>query len=122
MIKLALPNKGVLFEPTLELLSSCGYRVGRAGGALVSLDRENNVEFYFLRPADIPVFVANGLLDGGITGKDFVAEKGLDPTLLVDLNNQRPNRQTTSAICVSRRLSPASWNSSSRRTRFNSYS
>jgi ATP phosphoribosyltransferase len=86
MIKIALPNKGVLFEPTVELLVSCGYKVSRAGGTLSSTDRENNVEFYFLRPGDIPVFVANGLLDGGITGKDFVAEKGLTPTLLLDLN------------------------------------
>ena len=86
MIKVALPNKGVLFEPTLELLSSCGYKVGRAGGALLSTDRENNVEFYFLRLSDIPLYVSNGLLDGGITGKDFVAEKGLAPLLLLDLN------------------------------------
>lgn len=86
MIKVALPNKGVLFEPTIELLSSCGYRASRAGGQLLSFDPENEVEFYFLRPGDIPLYVANGILDAGITGKDFVLEKGLTPRLLLDLH------------------------------------
>ncbi|MCC7364995.1 MAG: ATP phosphoribosyltransferase [Dehalococcoidia bacterium] len=86
MIKVALPNKGVLFEPTLDLLSSCGYRAARVGGALSVFDHENDVEFYFLRPGDIPLYVSNGILDAGITGKDFVAEKGQDPSLLLDLN------------------------------------
>lgn len=73
MIKVALPNKGALFEPTLELLTSCGYKVGKATGVLSSFDPENEVEFYFLRPGDIPVYIANGILDVGITGQDFVA-------------------------------------------------
>ncbi len=86
MIKVALPNKGVLFQPTIDLLASCGYRVGKSGSQLTSLDPENEVEFYFLRPGDIPVYVANGILDAGITGKDFAAERGHHPELLLDLN------------------------------------
>ena len=43
MIKVALPNKGALFEPTLDLLNSCGYRVSKAGSNLSSIDPENNV-------------------------------------------------------------------------------
>ncbi|MEX2079997.1 MAG: ATP phosphoribosyltransferase [Dehalococcoidia bacterium] len=89
MIKVAVPNKGVLFEPTIDLLSSCGYLIGRSPAALIAHDSENQVEFYFLRPVDIPVYVANGILDAGITGKDFVAEKALSPDLLVDLNYGR---------------------------------
>jgi len=86
MIKVALPNKGQLFEPTMELLAACGYRVNKSLRSLMTLDNENEVEFYFLRPSDIPLYVANGLLDAGITGKDFVAEKGVVPTCLVDLH------------------------------------
>src|SRR5512139_100757 len=86
MIKVALPNKGMLFEPTLDLLNSCGYRVAKAGSALSSIDPENDVEFYFLRPGDIPLYVANGMLDCGITGKDFVAEKAVAHICLLDLN------------------------------------
>ncbi|MBK6319707.1 MAG: ATP phosphoribosyltransferase [Dehalococcoidia bacterium] len=86
MIKVALPNKGMLFEPTIELLNSCGYRVSKVGSALSFIDPENEVEFYFLRPGDIPLYVANGMLDCGITGKDFVAEKGVEHVKLLDLN------------------------------------
>lgn len=86
MIKVALPNKGALFEPTIDLLNSCGYRVAKVGSALSSIDPENDVEFYFLRPGDIPLYVANGMLDCGITGKDFVAEKGVEHAKLCDLN------------------------------------
>jgi ATP phosphoribosyltransferase len=86
MIKVALPNKGALFEPTMEILSACGYKVSKSNRSLSSLDSDNQVEFYFLRGGDIPLYVANGILDAGITGKDFVAEKGVSPTCLIDLN------------------------------------
>ncbi len=91
MIKVALPNKGQLFEPTMDMLSACGYRVSKSLRSLSTLDAENGVEFYFLRPGDIPVYVANGILDAGITGRDFVAERvgngnGVKPTELLGLN------------------------------------
>lgn len=86
MIKIAIPNKGQLFEPTVELLTSCGYRLTKTPKSLTSLDPDNNIEFYFLRPVDIPIYVASGILDAGVTGKDFAAEKGVAPTLLVDLH------------------------------------
>jgi ATP phosphoribosyltransferase len=86
VIKVALPNKGQLFEPTVELLTSCGYRLNKNPRSLSSLDRENNVEFYFLRPGDIPLYVANGVLSAGITGTDFAVESGHVPTHLVDLS------------------------------------
>lgn len=86
MIKVALPNKGQLFERTAELMSSAGYRVNKSSRSLSTIDAENQIEFFFLRPTDIPLYVANGILDAGITGKDFVAEKGLSPTCLLDLN------------------------------------
>lgn len=86
MIKVALPNKGQLFEPTMEILLACGYKVNKTLKSLTSLDPDNEVEFYFLRPGDIPLYVGNGILDAGITGKDFVAERGEGPSHLLDLN------------------------------------
>ena len=85
MIKVALPNKGQLFEPTMDILSACGYRVSKSLRSLSTLDAENGIEFYFLRPGDIPMYVAEGILDAGITGMDFVAEKQVQPTKLLDL-------------------------------------
>jgi ATP phosphoribosyltransferase len=86
MIKVALPNKGVLFEPTADILSACGYKVGKTLRSLSVTDAANGVEFYFLRPGDIPLYVANGTLDAGVTGLDFVAEKGVSPVKLLDLD------------------------------------
>lgn len=86
MIRVALPNKGQLFEPTVELLTSCGYRLSKNPKSLSSLDPDNGVEFYFLRPGDIPLYVATGVLDAGITGKDLAAEKGTLQEPLLDLN------------------------------------
>jgi ATP phosphoribosyltransferase len=86
MIRIALPNKGQLFDRTMELLQACGYRVNKALRSLSTLDNENEVEFFFLRPGDIPIYVANGILDAGITGKDFVAERGVDAVCVYDLN------------------------------------
>ena len=86
MIKVALPNKGQLFEPTMDILAACGYKVSKSLRSLSTLDNDNQVEFYFLRPGDIPMYVANGILDAGITGMDFVAEKGVNATKLLELN------------------------------------
>ncbi len=86
MIKIALPNKGQLCDPTLEILTDCGYRVNRSARSLSALDLENGIEFYFLRPGDIPLYISNGILDAGVTGRDFVAEKELQPSWLLDLH------------------------------------
>lgn len=85
MIKVALPNKGQLFEPTMDILAACGYRVSKSLRSLSTLDADNGIEFYFLRPGDIPMYVAEGILDAGVTGMDFVAEKLVKPTKLLDL-------------------------------------
>jgi ATP phosphoribosyltransferase len=94
MIKVALPNKGQLFEPTMDILAACGYKVSKTLRSLSTLDSENQVEFFFLRPSDIPLYIANGMLDAGITGKDFVAEKMVAPSCLIDLSFGR------SKLCV----------------------
>jgi ATP phosphoribosyltransferase len=85
MIKVALPNKGQLFEPTMDLLAACGYKVSKSLRSLSTLDADNGVEFYFLRPGDIPMYVSKGILDAGITGEDFVAENAGKPVRLLQL-------------------------------------
>jgi ATP phosphoribosyltransferase len=84
MIKIALPNKGALFDPTMDLLSSSGYKVSKTLKSLSVLDEVNGIEFFFLRPGDIPMYVVNGILDAGITGKDFIYEK--EPLLFQKTN------------------------------------
>lgn len=71
MLQIALPNKGSLSEDAIELVKEAGYRCKRYHKELVARDPDNNIEFIFLRPRDIAVYVANGVLDLGITGRDL---------------------------------------------------
>lgn len=85
MIKVALPNKGMLFEPTQELLKACGYKASKPYKTLTQLDTKNGIEFFFLRPSDIPMYVGRGIIDAGITGMDFNAEAKSPAVKILDL-------------------------------------
>lgn len=74
MLRVAVPNKGALSEAAAEILSEAGYRRRRDPKDLTVVDPANNVEFFFLRPKDIAVYVGSGELDFGITGRDLAAE------------------------------------------------
>jgi ATP phosphoribosyltransferase len=74
MLRVAVPNKGALSEPAVEILAEAGYRRRSDPKDLTVIDPVNNVEFFFLRPKDIAVYVGSGDLDFGITGRDLARE------------------------------------------------
>ena len=74
MLRVAVPNKGTLSEPASEILSEAGYRRRTDPKDLTVIDPINNVEFFFLRPKDIAIYVGSGELDFGITGRDLVLD------------------------------------------------
>ena len=76
MLRIAVPNKGALSESAAEILSEAGYRRRSDPKDLTVIDRTNGVEFFFLRPKDIAIYVGSGELDFGITGRDLAAESG----------------------------------------------
>lgn len=76
MLRVAVPNKGALAAPAAEMLSEAGYRKRHDQRDLTVLDPANDVEFFFLRPKDIPIYVGSGELDLGITGRDQALETG----------------------------------------------
>jgi ATP phosphoribosyltransferase len=76
MLRVAVPNKGALAQPASEMLAEAGYRQRHEQRDLTVLDPNNNVEFFFLRPKDIPIYVGSGELDLGITGRDLAKESG----------------------------------------------
>ncbi|QDB79191.1 ATP phosphoribosyltransferase [Georgenia wutianyii] len=75
MLRIAVPNKGSLSEPAIEMLAEAGYR-RRRDRELVLADPANDVEFFFLRPRDIAVYVGHGTVDVGITGRDLLLDSG----------------------------------------------
>lgn len=78
MLKLAIPNKGALSEDAVRLLGEAGYKCSRSGRELVVSDRVNDIDFVFLRPRDIALYVGDGVLDLGITGRDLKEDSGAD--------------------------------------------
>ncbi|BBZ76400.1 ATP phosphoribosyltransferase [Mycolicibacterium anyangense] len=74
MLRVAVPNKGALSESAAEILSEAGYRRRSDPKDLTVMDPANGVEFFFLRPKDIAIYVGSGQLDFGITGRDLAAE------------------------------------------------
>ena len=75
-LKIAVPNKGGLSEPAAEILREAGYAQRTDSKDLVRMDEANGVEFFYLRPRDIAVYVGEGTLDVGITGRDLLIDSG----------------------------------------------
>lgn len=78
MLRIAVPNKGSLSEPAVDMLREAGYRQRHDPRVLVLVDPENDIEFFFLRPRDIAVYVGAGTVDAGITGRDLLLDSGAD--------------------------------------------
>ncbi|MEV4095564.1 ATP phosphoribosyltransferase [Streptosporangium saharense] len=76
MLRLAVPNKGALNEAAQTILKEAGYRSRKDSKELVVVDPENSCELFFLRPKDIAVYVGEGTLDAGITGRDMLHDSG----------------------------------------------
>ena len=76
MLRVAVPNKGALAEKSAEMLAEAGYRGRHEQRDLTVLDVANDVEFFFLRPKDIAIYVGSGQLDLGITGLDLARDSG----------------------------------------------
>jgi ATP phosphoribosyltransferase len=91
IVRLALPNKGRIAAPVMELVEKSGLHLPDTGGErrLITRTLDPHVEILFARPADIPEYVATGAADLGITGRDMVIERGSDVKDLLDLQSGR---------------------------------
>ncbi|NMO05167.1 ATP phosphoribosyltransferase [Gordonia sp. TBRC 11910] len=78
MLRVAVPNKGALSEAAVGVLTEAGYRRRTDSKDLTVLDNNNGVEFFFLRPKDIAIYVGAGTLDLGITGRDLARDSQAD--------------------------------------------
>lgn len=85
MLKIALPNKGRLADETRELFDDAGLEVRVRGDRALTASLGGEFEALFVRAQDIPVFVADGAADAGVTGRDLVGEAGVPLETLLDL-------------------------------------
>ncbi|CQH61947.1 ATP phosphoribosyltransferase [Halobacterium hubeiense] len=78
-MRIAVPNKGRLHDPTLELLDRAGIGVESGADRQLYADTvDPEITVLYARAADIPEYVADGAADLGITGLDQVRESGAD--------------------------------------------
>jgi ATP phosphoribosyltransferase len=85
LLKIAVPNKGSLADGALTMLREAGYRQRNDTKDLVLVDDANGVEFYYLRPRDIAVYVGEGTLDLGFTGRDMLLDSGAEADEVLSL-------------------------------------
>jgi ATP phosphoribosyltransferase len=76
MLRIAIPNKGSLADSSIAIFKEAGYRQRTDSRDLVLTDTNNGVEFYYLRPRDIAIYVGSGELEAGITGRDLLIDSG----------------------------------------------
>ena len=76
MLRIAVPNKGSLSGPASAMLHEAGYQMRKESKELVLVDPDNEVEFFYLRPRDIAVYVGSGTVDCGVTGRDLLLDSG----------------------------------------------
>jgi len=76
LLRIAVPNKGALSQAATDMLRESGYRVRFDAKELTVVDADNGVEFFYLRPRDIALYVGEGTLDVGITGRDLLLDSG----------------------------------------------
>lgn len=84
-LRIAVPNKGSLSQSASEILRESGYRQRSDSKELALSDTENDVEFFYLRPRDIALYVGEGTLDAGITGRDLLLDSGANATEAMQL-------------------------------------
>ena len=86
MLRIAIPNKGSLADESIAILKEAGYKQRTDSRDLVLVDTTNSVEFYYLRPRDIAIYVGSGELEAGITGRDLLIDSGALASEVMALN------------------------------------
>lgn len=86
MLRIAVPNKGSLADSSISILKEAGYRQRSDSRDLILIDPENSVEFYYLRPRDIAIYVGTGELEAGITGRDLLIDSGATSEEILSLD------------------------------------
>lgn len=89
VLRLAVPNKGRLQEPTLSLLRDAGLVFEQTDRALSVRVRNVELDLLFVRTEDVPELVDDGVAEVGITGRDLLAEYGADLPVLAELGYGR---------------------------------
>jgi ATP phosphoribosyltransferase len=84
-IRIAIPNKGRIKQPTMDALARAGITILEEERTYVSKTSDPRYEAIFARANDIPVYVHYGAVDLGVTGHDLILEREANVLELLDL-------------------------------------
>jgi len=88
-LTVAVPSKGRMLQPTLDLCSAAGLSFETTERALLVPCVNAPVDLLLVRPHDIPEYVQDGVVDTGITGANLVVESEADVITLAELGFAR---------------------------------
>jgi ATP phosphoribosyltransferase len=110
MLRLVLP-KGSLEQATMRLFEDADLALSRASGVdyRASIDDPRVADVRILRPQEIPRYVADGLFDLGVTGRDWVEETGADVVTLTELHYSKATARPINVVLAV--ASDAPWRS-----------
>ncbi len=84
ILKLGIP-KGSLQESTIKLFGKAGYNIAVSGRSYVPTIDDPEIECLMFRAQEIARYVERGVLDVGLTGKDWITENNADVVEVEDL-------------------------------------
>jgi ATP phosphoribosyltransferase len=88
-LTVAVPSKGRMLQPTLDLCAAAGLSFETTDRALLVPCANAPVDLLLVRPHDIPEYVQDGVVDAGITGANLVVESGADVVTVAELGFAR---------------------------------
>src|SRR3954469_21799472 len=108
MLRLVLP-KGTLERPTFELFDAADLQVSRSSDVAYRADVDDPriADVRILRPQEIPRYVAEGLFDLGITGRDWIEETASEVVSLGQLEYSKVSAQPVRIVVAVAGDSPA---------------
>jgi len=94
VLKLGLP-KGSLEQATIELFRKAGWKIsGGERSYFPSID-DPEIRCALMRPQEMPRYIADGTLDAGVTGKDWIEENGVELHVVADFIYSKVSRRPT---------------------------
>lgn len=84
-LRIAVQKKGRLLDESIELLKECGIKIDNGRDQLKAIARNFPIEVLYLRNADIPQYIQDGVADIGIIGENTIIEKNKEVEIVKKL-------------------------------------
>jgi ATP phosphoribosyltransferase len=94
VLKLGLP-KGSLEQATIELFRKAGWKISSGERSYFPSIDDPEIRCALMRPQEMPRYIADGTLDAGVTGKDWIVENGVELEVVADFVYSKVSRRPT---------------------------